>query len=81
MEMTTYAQMHVDEALGWLPMLDYQTAVRDTTTLVVNCWDYRPDVVDAGVDQSTTATSDGGRKSVMRLAPRSGQSSQPVLPT
>ena len=49
-ETTTYARMRIDEGLGWLPMLDYHTAVRDTATLVETPWDYRPDVADAGAD-------------------------------
>ena len=38
-ETTTYAQFHLDEARGWLPMLDYQTP-----------WDYSPNVTNVGAD-------------------------------
>ena len=46
-ETTTYTQMHIDEALGWLPMLDYHTTVWDIVVLVATPWDYHLDVVDA----------------------------------
>ena len=49
-ETTTYARMRTDEGLGWLPMLDYHTAVRDTAALVATPWDYHPDVADARAD-------------------------------
>ena len=50
METTTYARMCTNEGLGWLPMLDYHTTVRDTTTLVATPWDYCSDVADVGAD-------------------------------
>ena len=50
METITYAWMHTDEARGWFPMLDYQTAVQDIVALVATPWDYRPDVADARAD-------------------------------
>ncbi len=47
-ETTTYAWIRKDEGLGWLPMLDYHTVVRDTTALMATPWDYHPNMVDVG---------------------------------